>query len=350
VLRYEPYYKLAQGLLGLAVEKGSLPLDRALNVTLFAGGREKALRALGELGAEVMGEEQTPFGPMLTVRPHPESLGALAQLAEVQRIEYANARTLLNDLTRVRQQVSADTVAATNYLNLSGRGVTLNLNDTGVDKDHSDLRGRLSSADLASLVDLDGHGTHVAGTIIGNGTNSLSALDGSGNPPSGSVLGASFRGMAPEASLFVLPVDLKVGPLLSDRYLQETAASNNFVVLGRTNALISNNSWAYVNAFEYNFASASYDAAVRDGLSACPVRSRSCMCLRRATAALATTTARGASRTAFRRRRMLRTLSRLVRSNSCGTLPTRFTRPMSSTAQTSSSPTRPTSDLRTAIT
>ena len=76
--------------------------------------------------------------------------------------------------------------------------------------------------------------------------------------------------MATEASLFVLPVDLKVGPLLSDRYLQETAASNNFVVLGRTNALISNNSWAYVNAFEYNFASASYDAAVRDGLSGVP--------------------------------------------------------------------------------
>ena len=207
---------------------------------------------------------------MLTVKPHPESLGALAQVAEVQRIEYASARTLLNDLTRVRQQVSADTLAATNYLNLSGSGVTLNLNDTGADGGHPDLIGRLSSADPAWLVDLDGHGTHVAGTIIGNGTNSFSALDTSGNPPSGSVLGASFRGMAPEASLFVLPVDLKVGPLLSDRYLQETAASNNFVVLGRTNAVISNNSWAYVNAFEYNFASASYDAAVRDGLSGVP--------------------------------------------------------------------------------
>jgi len=75
VLRYEPYYKLAQGLLGLAVEKGSLPLDRALNVTLFPGGREKALRALGELGAEVMGEERTPFGLMLTVKPHPDTWG-----------------------------------------------------------------------------------------------------------------------------------------------------------------------------------------------------------------------------------------------------------------------------------
>src|SRR5207249_553918 len=36
--------------------------------------------------------------------------------------------------------------------------------------------------------------------------------------------------------------------------------------LGRTNAMISNNSWAYTGAFEYNSASASYDAAVRDAL------------------------------------------------------------------------------------
>src|SRR5207247_6237339 len=60
--------------------------------------------------------------------------------------------------------------------------------------------------------------------------------------------------------------DLRIGPLISDTYLQETAASKNFIVLGRTNAVISNNSWSYVNAFEYNSACASYDAAVRDAL------------------------------------------------------------------------------------
>ena len=78
------------------------------------------------------------------------------------------------------------------------------------------------------------------------------------------------RGMAPAASLFVLPIDLRVGPLVSDTYLQQTAASNNFITLGRTNAMISNNSWAYTGAFEYNSASASYDAAVRDGLPGRP--------------------------------------------------------------------------------
>src|SRR6266516_4363189 len=55
--------------------------------------------------------------------------------------------------------------------------------------------------------------------------------------------------MAPEASLVVLPIDLRVGPLITDTY-----------------PLLSNNSWAYNGAFEYNSSCASYDAAVRDAL------------------------------------------------------------------------------------
>ena len=43
--------------------------------------------------------------------------------------------------------------------------------------------------------------------------------------------------MAPAASLFVLPIDLRAGPLVSDTFLQQTAASNHFITLGRTNAI-----------------------------------------------------------------------------------------------------------------
>src|SRR6266487_1206365 len=202
---------------------------------------------------------------MLTVNAHPDTLVALAQLPSVQRIELAHARVLLNDLSRTRMNVSADTVTPTNYLDLTGTNVTLNLNDTGADQNHPDLAGRVffSNTDTnlsATSQDPDGHGTHVAGTIISSGANSTNLV------APGSVPGASFRGMAPAASLFVLPIDLRIGPLVSDAYLQQTAASNNFVGLGRTNAIISNNSWSYTGAFEYNSASASYDAAVRDAL------------------------------------------------------------------------------------
>lgn len=263
VLRYEPYYKLAHPLLAVAVEQQPLPLDQALNVTVFAGEREKARASLQQLGAVVVAEDSTPFGPVLTVKPHPDRLIALAQLPEVQRIEPANPRTLLNDLTRVRVRVSTDTVVTNNYLDLTGSNVLVNINDSGVDQEHPDLKPRVFSTDPdpRTLLDFVGHGTHVAGTIASSGTQSALVTG-----VEGSVTNADFRGKAPAASLFVLPIDLQTGPLKSDAYLQETAATANYTTAGRTNPIISNNSWGYINAFEYNASSASFDAAVRDAL------------------------------------------------------------------------------------
>jgi hypothetical protein len=64
--------------------------------------------------------------------------------------------------------------------------------------------------------------------------------------------------MAPDANIFVQPIDLNFGPFTSDAALQETAAA--------TNAIISNNSWGFPGATDYTFASASWDAAARDAL------------------------------------------------------------------------------------
>src|SRR5437879_2041845 len=126
VLAYEPYYKLAQPLLALAVEKQSVPPNSPLNVTLFAGAKEEVSGALRDLGAAVIGEERTPFGPLLRIEAAPDSLVELAQLPGVQRIEYASGRGLLNDRSRVRLQASADPVAPTKELDLTGTTVMLN--------------------------------------------------------------------------------------------------------------------------------------------------------------------------------------------------------------------------------
>ena len=72
--------------------------------------------------------------------------------------------------------------------------------------------------------------------------------------------------MAPEAELLSLTIDLLSGPLESDEELQALAAEHNYITEGRTNAMISNNSWNYPNSQEYGLASASFDAAVRDAL------------------------------------------------------------------------------------
>ncbi len=254
VLPFEPYYKLDETLLKLAVEEKSLPSETRLNVVLFPGERANAVDELTRLGVELVAEDRSPFGPVLTIRAPADSLVALANLPAVQGIEMHHSRKAANDLTRVRVGVSPDTTAATNnYLGLTGNGILVNVNDSGVDASNPDLAGRVLVETPATLSDPSGHGTHVVGTIISSGAHSPP-----GTNASGSVEGANFHGMAPAATAFVLPIDNLFGPIISDAYLQEKAAE--------TNAFVSNNSWNYTGANAYNLAASSYDAAVRDAL------------------------------------------------------------------------------------
>ena len=259
VLPYEPYYKLKAWLLKAALEQAPLPANGTLRLLLFADARSRTLDQLGQLGVEVLGEEPSPFGPIIEARPPQAQPGAvqsvvsdLAQLAGVQEVELARERVPANDLSRATTGVATDSVTPANYLNLSGTNVLVALVDSGVDATHPDLVNRVFGDSANSLVDVAGHGTHVAGTIAGDGTESITVT----NAP-GSVMPATngqFRGKAPRATLFSMTAG-------SDAYLQQTAA--------RTNAMISNNSWTYAGN-EYDLAAASYDAAVRDALPGVP--------------------------------------------------------------------------------
>ena len=263
VLPYEPYYKLKPPLLQLAVGQTPLPGNAALNVLLFPDAGATARADLNQLGFEVLGEERSPFGPVLKVRSADTAgslLPALAALPGVQAVELPHPRVLANDLSRARIAVAADTVTPDNYLGLTGTNVLINVNDSGVDTNQPDLLGRVFCDPSTSGVDTNGHGTHVAGIIAGSGFESLTVTNAGG-----SVMPATdfqFRGMAPAAQLFVIAADPNVGGSFSDTYLQETAA--------RTNAFISNNSWHYANDNAYDLAAARYDAAVRDALPGVP--------------------------------------------------------------------------------
>ncbi|HVY71246.1 MAG TPA: S8 family serine peptidase, partial [Verrucomicrobiae bacterium] len=255
VMPFDPYFKLDEQLLPLAVKQEPLPPESMLRVTLFPDERDATLAKFQALGVETIGEDRSPFGPVLMVRPPAESLVALANIPSVQGLEVYNHRVLHNDLARVRMSVATDTVTTTNYNGLTGKGIMVSLNDTGVDVSNPDLAGRVFSNDTNTftLQDLDGHGTHTAGTIASSGASSASV-----KYASGSVSNANFRGQAPQAKIFILPVFLTTGPLISDAFVQETAA--------RTNAFVSNNSWGYPGVNNYGSVSASYDAAVRDAL------------------------------------------------------------------------------------
>lgn len=254
VLPYEPVYKLKAELLQLAMEQRPLPSEARLNVMLFADLRAPTLREFQQAGAVVLDESASPFGPVITIQPG-ANWTSLAQLPGVAVIERVYPRVAANDLSRVQVGVASDSVVSSNYLNLTGEGVLVNLNDTGVDALHPDLTGRVIADFAAGLVDDNGHGTFVAGEIAGDGTVSATVSNAAGSLNPG--VEGQYRGKAPQARIFAQSLDLSIGPA-SDGYLQTTAA--------RTNAFISNNSWHYGNNNTYGMASASYDAAVRDAL------------------------------------------------------------------------------------
>ena len=254
VVAFEPYFKLKSSLLKAAVEQLPLPEDAALNVLLFPQTRDAAVAELEALG-DVIHEERSPFGTIVRVRPASNSLVAIAQMQAVQGIELARKRISANDISRETLEVGADTVVVDNYLGLTGSNVLVGVNDTGVDTNHPDLVARVLADTVISGVDSNGHGTHVAGIIAGDGSESATATNAIGSvlPP----VRGQFRGKAPGSKIYAMNANLESGPA-SDVYLQEQTR--------KTNAFISNNSWHYYDSAEYDLAAASYDAAVRDAL------------------------------------------------------------------------------------
>jgi subtilisin-like proprotein convertase family protein len=264
VIPYEPYYKLSPQLASLAMGQGTLPADPTFNVELFPGQEQPGIAQITNAGWNIV-----PQSPLIfKVQSANPNWIALAQLPQVHIIEMSHQRAAANDLSRVTMGISVDTVTNANYLNLSGSNVVVEVNDSGIDMKHPDFSvtgsaenpgtvppSRVTGDSALSLVDTNGHGTHVAGIIAGNGSESYTVID----TPQGSVTNADFRGKAPAASLFsVAALDNGGGVDIPDSYLQSAPATNH--------ALISNNSWGYAGDTEYDLAAASYDAAVRDAL------------------------------------------------------------------------------------
>lgn len=263
VLPFDTYYKFSNDLLSKAAEGDALNDPSKMVLTLFPGQEEGIRSKLETLDVQVASVDSSPFGPIWVVESNPDNWIEIVSMDEVQGVETWHPRALLNDRSRVRMGISTNSSISTeNRFGLTGSNIWVNINDSGVDGEHPDLQGRVFGDTGNPLVDRVGHGTHVAATIAGDGSVSDSV---SADIP-GSAPDADFRGKAPEVRLFSMPVDLLTGPETSDNYLQTTAAATNYMTLGRTNAMVSNNSWAYVGANEYTIAAASYDAAVRDAL------------------------------------------------------------------------------------
>ncbi|HSU56418.1 MAG TPA: S8 family serine peptidase, partial [Candidatus Dormibacteraeota bacterium] len=265
VLSFEPYYKLKPSLLDFAVTGAPLPDGTVLNMLLFKDAKDSTLSTLKDMGVDVLAQDQTPFGPMVKVRPAKNAVATLARLSGVHEMEFAHRRVGANDLSRAALGVSSNSTTQVTYLGLTGNGVLVDVNDTGVDATHPDLSPKVAGDFPISLIDSNGHGTFIAGVIASSGASSLQVTNAEGSvmPPTN----GQFRGMAPNAKIYSIALnttfdptspDTAFGANALDSYLQESAL--------KTNAFICNNSWHYFSDNDYDLAAASYDAAVRDAL------------------------------------------------------------------------------------
>ncbi len=102
-------------------------------------------------------------------------------------------------------------------LGLFGAGQIVAVADTGLDVGnpttlHPDIRGRLIKGyclgrpSPCDWSDHDAHGTHVAGSVLGNGS-------ASGSTPASHQYGGSFAGVAPEARLVMQSIEASDGSL-----------------------------------------------------------------------------------------------------------------------------------------
>ncbi len=261
ILPYEPYFKLEPALIPTALSPGNTVAD-ILRLVVTVNDPNAAATDFAALGVREVGSENGPFGRLVTVEAPAGRLAALARSTAVQLVERWHSPVAANDRSGPILGSTSTPRNTSPYLGLTGNGVLVNINDTGVDHTHPDLLGRIHTPvglPTSFLEDADGHGTHVAAIIAGNGSQSASIK----NPPQGSIAGANFLGRAGSAQLFALPIQLNGGPDLGDEYLQVTAATNTFRKNPTGEPLISNNSWVY-DSFEYSSHSASFDAAVRD--------------------------------------------------------------------------------------
>jgi serine protease AprX len=141
----------------------------------------------------------------------------------VSRIDPYIEPEIANDYARIG--IGLELEDKTTVLPWNGSGVTVGVADTGVDKEHPDLKNKLveiipRAGDIATTDEL-GHGTHVCGIIAGDGTASGGKLRG---VASGAKL--VVQGIVNEGQKFSgLPIDM--GELFQEAYDRGVRIHNN---------------------------------------------------------------------------------------------------------------------------
>jgi len=206
VIPYAATDKLTPDLASIQTPPPGIQQTSTITITvgLFPGESSRSVVSLiGQLDGKILDVTQAQFGSLVRAIIAPGRLLSIAELREVAWISSYEVPVLGNDVAR---QVMAINPVWENH-NLFGQGQTVAVADTGLDTGNlgtlsADFAGRVAAAFAlgrpvpANWNDPDGHGTHVAGSVLGNGSLS-------GSNPATHNYTASWAGVAPEARLVI---------------------------------------------------------------------------------------------------------------------------------------------------
>ncbi len=260
---FHPAYRISPAL------QGASGLVENVAITFYNDGRlQETLNALDSLGGSyVQHFPAQPDRKFITAiyRLDASRLDDLARLSTVWAVEYSSPRPGFDD--EVGAQIVAGNYTGgmpfTGYYTwlaekgVDGSGITWADVDTGLNASHPDITGRAAAfisypgAGPAN-VDPDGHGSHTAGAIFGDGAGGTGITD-----PNGFYWGT---GMAPEALLVVQ------NAMMGSNW----PPSGGWQVLSKDSvlngALGSSNSWytGAAGAQGYSAAARTHDIMMRD--------------------------------------------------------------------------------------
>lgn len=158
------------------------------------GDLDAVAEAIGNLGGSVISKAGRAIRFVLNAT----DIENVAALPGVASVAAARSPQLRCDVARTLVGVE-QAGPPPRLLPFDGRGETVGVADTGIDQGHPDFATKqivaVALGRPGDTSDPDGHGTHVAGTIVGDGTASRPAEASSSAP-------APLRGIAPAANLY----------------------------------------------------------------------------------------------------------------------------------------------------
>lgn len=211
--------------------------------TLHSDASADAVAAdLTAAGATIIGRSSE----VLRFLPNAMPLVDIADIPQIAQLQAVTSPRLFDDNARTLLGVDRGEHGLERVLDLDGDGEIVGVADTGIDAGHPDFAGRVMAVTAlgrpGDASDPNGHGTHVAGSILGDGSQS----------------GGKLAGVAPKAQLYfqsLLDVNGRLGGLPSDMKLLFQPAYDAGV-------RVHNNSWGAFLHSRYGAASLQLDAFV----------------------------------------------------------------------------------------